>query len=1296
MEMLGTEPGSVGDLTRFTMARDAVFILDKQGKIQHANPAAEDIFGHSAAESLGNVLDQLVQADPPAMVGPCLNNLSASGRVLQGTVQHKSGQRVPVLIQLFPLSGQADDAAMVFVHMQQNDTGQAIQQVNDNYLLRRILNMEPVVVYVYDLLEQRNVYTNRHWMTAYGYTQEETLRMEQELVRIFHQDDLARISEHHATWIAASDDETREIEYRIRPKHGDWCWMVSSETIFNRHSDGTVSQILGVAYDITERKHSEIFLSIQKQVLEMIAAGETLSVTLSALVSLVEDQAPGMLGSILLLDEDGIHVRHGAAPSLPARFIEAVDGQAIGPQAGSCGTAAYTRQPVFVEDIDTDPLWAAYKPIALQEGLRACWSTPFMDSEGKVLGTFAMYYREPGLPGPFHLRLIDVATNMARIAIARERTEKALKSARARLEKAQQVGGMGFLEWDLKTERIYCSDEVYNIFGIGRKEEYTTPEFVSNYVHPDDLTYVQENLDMAVKDLKEYNIDHRIVREDGRVVWVHAQAELVGSRDEGTQVLLGTVLDITRRKAAEAKVVRLSQLYAALSQCNQAIVRCKTESELFDQICQDAVKFGGMKLAWIGKCDEESNAVRVVASFGSGVEYLADLEISLDSEKATGRGPTATAILENRAYWCQDFLHDPATEAWRERAKNYGWRASASLPLYCRDKIVGAISVYSDTQDIFDEEAKKLLLEMAMDISFALERFASEADRQRVELALRQSEEHLRTIVETEPECVKLIGKDGDLIEMNAAGLAMLEAQTLEEVKSQHLLEYILPPYRQEFLQLHRRVLGGETVSLEFEVVGLHGTRRWLGTHAAPMRDAEGNITSVLGITRDITERKNSEQRINYMANFDVLTGLPNRNQMADHLQYALSLMKRSQAQLAVLFIDIDRFKDINDTLGHSIGDALLVKIAERIKKEIREEDTASRMGGDEFIVILPESGARGAAQVAQKFLDVISVPYQIDTYELVVSASIGIAVYPNDGNDMETLIRCADTAMYRAKSESRDAYRFFTSEMEIRAKRNMLLTNALRSAMELDQLEVHYQPQIAIEDKRIVGVEALLRWHHPLLGDVSPVEFIPVAEDSRLILGIGEWVLRTALTQLKAWMDLGSPSIVMAVNLSVVQLRHAGFTDMVSRILHELGLDAGCLELELTERAAMQDLKSGVLTMNKLHARGIRLSIDDFGTGYSSLSYLKKFKVYKLKIDKSFVQDITTDEEDKAIVAAIIGMAKKLGMQTIAEGVETAEQLDYLREQACDEAQGYYYSRPIPAAEMTKLLTGEPDNTVS
>ncbi|WP_394755999.1 EAL domain-containing protein [Rhodoferax sp.] len=474
---------------------------------------------------------------------------------------------------------------------------------------------------------------------------------------------------------------------------------------------------------------------------------------------------------------------------------------------------------------------------------------------------------------------------------------------------------------------------------------------------------------------------------------------------------------------------------------------------------------------------------------------------------------------------------------------------------------------------------------------------------------------------------------------------------------------------------------------------GMH----WFELSVARKAALSGEEPRFLVLCRDITESKKAERQIRLLAHFDSLTGLPNRVLLTDRCNLALRAAQRNGTPLALMFLDLDHFKHVNDSLGHRVGDELLIILAGRLKCAVREQDTVSRLGGDEFILVLPETDARGAAHLAEKLLQSALQVFEIEPHELTVTPSIGIALFPGDGADFDTLSRCADAAMYRAKQDGRNAYRFFTAEMQARSERTLTLENALRRALEREQLRLHYQPQVSLATGCVVGAEALLRWNHPELGSVSPAEFIPVAETCGLILPIGEWVLRTAVQQLKAWSDAGMVPITISVNLSSVQFRHADLPELVSTILDEARLPAHRLELELTEGVAMTDPLGAIAIMNNLHERGVRMSIDDFGTGYSSLSYLKKFQVYKVKIDQSFVHDITENSDDKAIVGAIISMATSLGMQTIAEGVETQGQLEFLKAKGCTEVQGYYFSRPLPVEQFEAFMrTRSPSNLMS
>ena len=744
-----------------------------------------------------------------------------------------------------------------------------------------------------------------------------------------------------------------------------------------------------------------------------------------------------------------------------------------------------------------------------------------------------------------------------------------------------------------------------------------------------------------------------------------------------------------QRKEAEARNQRMTQLYTALSHCNQAILRCESETELFSIICRDAVNFGGMKMAWIGLLDEQSKQISPVAFYGNGTEYLEGIHVSVDENEPAGRGPAGISVREDRPFWCQDFHRNPATSPWHERGAKFDWRAAAALPLHRNGLVIGVFSLYASEGNAFDEAARNLLVEMVMDIDYALNSLEREAQRRQAVSALAESHNLLKTIIDTAP--LRIFWKDNELryLGCNPAFAADAGELDTKSVIGKDDYQLVWKEQAELYRADDRKVMDSGTPQLFYDEPQTtpDGNTIWLRTAKAPLHNEANEIIGVLGVYEDITEQKRAEEHIHYLANFDPLTGLPNRTQLNERLKYAISLAKRSNGHLALMFLDLDHFKDINDTFGHSAGDVLLIELAKRLSLVLREEDTVTRLGGDEFILLLPGADARGVALVAQKLLDTIKESYRIEHYDLTLTASIGIALYPGDGEDLETLSKSADTAMYRAKQEGRQCYRFFTPEMQARSEYNMQLVNGLRQALGRDQLHVYYQPQVSMHDGRIIGAEALLRWQHPELGMVLPAEFIPIAEDCGLILPIGEWVLKCAVRQAKAWLEDGFDSLIMAVNLSAVQFRHPDLPALITRILDEEGLPPEYLELELTESVAMHNPQGAIALMNNLHERGVRMSIDDFGTGYSSLSYLKKFKVYKLKIDRSFVHDISTDPEDKVIVSAIINLAKSLGLQTIAEGVETAGQLAFLREQGCDEMQGYLFSKPVPAEQFEELL---------
>ena len=462
---------------------------------------------------------------------------------------------------------------------------------------------------------------------------------------------------------------------------------------------------------------------------------------------------------------------------------------------------------------------------------------------------------------------------------------------------------------------------------------------------------------------------------------------------------------------------------------------------------------------------------------------------------------------------------------------------------------------------------------------------------------------------------------------------------------------------------------------------------RWFELSVARKPDPQNTNPRFIVIWHDVTERHNAQEEIANLAYFDSLTGLPNRAMLNARMVSCLKQADSNNETVCVLFLDLDHFKNVNDSLGHGHGDRLLCVVAQRMQSSLRKDDTIARLGGDEFVLLLPNTTTQMAAQVATQLIAAISEPIFIDAHELMVTPSIGIAAYPEHGSDGETLAKHADLAMYRAKALGRNRCEIFTAELQVAAARALWMGHELHRALDRDQLELHYQPKLTSCGKHVVGVEALVRWSHPELGEVSPGEFIPLAESNGDIMAIGRWVLETALTQTRKWYDMGFTELTVAVNVSPMQFHQIDLPEMVRSALERTNLPPHLLEVELTEGVAHHDADAAVVIMDKLHQQGVQLAIDDFGTGYSSLSYLKRFAASRLKIDRSFVTDICHDPDDLAIVRAIISMARSMGMKTIAEGVETPEQLKLLQAELCDEVQGHWLCQPLPAEKITTYL---------
>jgi diguanylate cyclase (GGDEF)-like protein/PAS domain S-box-containing protein len=567
-------------------------------------------------------------------------------------------------------------------------------------------------------------------------------------------------------------------------------------------------------------------------------------------------------------------------------------------------------------------------------------------------------------------------------------------------------------------------------------------------------------------------------------------------------------------------------------------------------------------------------------------------------------------------------------------------------------------------------------------------------DRKAAEESLRESEERFRQLAENIPEVFWMFDTAQSSILYLNPGFARLTGHPMPEYGSDvsSLLVAVHEADRERVAREWNRSAAVGQYDVEYRIVRADGAERWVHDRAFPVRNAQGEVHRVAGITEDITERRHAQERMLHLAQYDHLTGLPNRALFYDRLRQALAQARRNARVSAVLFIDLDRFKIVNDTLGHAHGDTLLQQVSERLKLCVRSGDTVARLGGDEFAVILNELSASGdGGLVAQTILNALAEPFDVEGNEIHATASVGIAIYPSDSDNVDTLIRDADTAMYSAKAAGRNVYRYYTAEMNERAREKIQLECRLRGALERKEFLLHFQPKVDLGTGEIAGFEALLRWQPPDAALVPPDRFIPLLEETGLIVPVGEWVLRTACAQIGKWRDGGVRLLPIAVNLSARQFQQQDLCAVIGKMLHEHGVAARFIELEITESAAMQNPQASIATLQELKAMGLRLAIDDFGTGYSSLSYLKRLPVDTVKIDRSFVTDLATNPDDASIAQAIITMAHTLSLKVVAEGVETASQLSFLSAHGCDQMQGYYFSKPLPEGDITAMLRENP-----
>lgn len=826
---------------------------------------------------------------------------------------------------------------------------------------------------------------------------------------------------------------------------------------------------------------------------------------------------------------------------------------------------------------------------------------------------------------------------------------------------------------------INFNDALCNILGYSREEMLQLDW--TKITYPEDLPAEMLEFQRILQgESDSYRLDKRLIRKNGEIIYGTIEVKCVRSPSGAPQYLLGMLQDITERKHAEFALRKLTRYYAVLGQMNELIVREHDSQRLMEQACKIIQNSGNLSLVVVSCKEQTSNHMVTLASSGdgNGRAYLQGMTSSAEPAQESGQGPAGLAFRTGKTAVFNQFATDARRAPWYVAARQWELRACVSCPLLQHGENWGAITFYASEADYFSSDLVSLLEWLAADLSFGLD-------------ALRTAEEIARANSQ--------LLLNARMLESTQEGIFITDAANRFTMVNKAFCQ-ITGYSEDELLGAEPRMLHSGRQDPTFYAAlwqALHSAGLWQGEIWDRRKSGEVfpawlSITKVqdqhVAIFTDITSRKEYESRIEHIAHHDILTDLPNRLLLSDRIGMAIARANREKQQVGVIFMDLDRFKLVNDSLGHEIGDLLLKEVAQRFVGALRASDTVSRVGGDEFIALLPDlKDAEDAARAAAKIIDAVSRPYQLAGHEVMVTTSAGIALYPENGADGAELIRLADVAMMDAKQTGRNRYHFFSEDLGLRASRRLDLENALHGALERGEISLDYQPQYSLQTGDLAGMEALARWTHPLLGIVSPVEFIPVAEASGQIIAIGTWILREACHQMSVWRQQASLDFPVSVNVSALQFRQPDFMVQVHKALDDVGLPAQALELELTESVLMSNAEAMLGTFTQLAKLGVEMAIDDFGTGYSSLSYLRRLPARRLKIDQSFVSDLP-DSSDAAVIArAIVGLGNALGMQTIAEGVETPAQAEFLRDIGCAQAQGYWLSRPLAPPAMQALL---------
>jgi diguanylate cyclase (GGDEF)-like protein/PAS domain S-box-containing protein len=855
---------------------------------------------------------------------------------------------------------------------------------------------------------------------------------------------------------------------------------------------------------------------------------------------------------------------------------------------------------------------------------------------------------------------------------AQDISSREMQELYSRLEEAQRIAGLGHWSFDKMEQKGMWSEECFRVIGLPASSPPLNYKELSKQVHKDDRVHLKDRVDAALHDGRDFEIEFRLILPSGETRWVRVIGQPVKDGRGNVRRLHGTIMDVTRRKLVE---LRQSMEHTVTRLLGESDSPAEVIPEIIQTICETL----GWVCGALWTVDKPESSLKrssvwalphpQIEEFFRATRNL--LEIS-HSEGLLGR-----TMRLGEPVWIDDVTKDadfPRAAA----ARSAGLRAAFAFPIEAGGEMLGIMELFARQS----QEADREMLRSAHFIGRHIGQFFQ---REQAEAALRESEAHFRALVEQASDSFYVHDFDGRFIDVNQRGCDCL-GYTRNELLSMSLADIDVDLSIKKLKGLLGPITSGTPIALESRHRHKDGTVFPVEIRIGPI-EIDGH-QHLLSLVRDVTERKELQDHIQHLAYHDPLTDLPNRAMFNRHLSHAMIQARRYYKGLAVLFIDLDRFKNINDTLGHDAGDRLLQEMARRLKASLREGDLVARLGGDEFVVLLEEvTDLAQVSQVARQILTALVTEHPLDGQLIHITASIGISTFPEDGRDEFSLMKHADVAMYRAKDGGKNNFQFYSAQMDLHSAAQLALESSLRRALERNELLLHYQAKVDAQSGRITGVEVLVRWQHPELGLMHPEHFIPLAEETGLIVPLTRWVLKEACSQNCAWQKEGLPAMHIAVNLSARQFADENLLSDVESTLQEVGMDPALLELEITESMMMHNTEKTIQILAGLKAMGIRIAIDDFGIGYSSLSHLKQFPIDIIKIDRSFITDIPGDQADEAIADAIIAMGKSLKIVVVAEGVEALEQLQFLRSRGCDEIQGFYFSRPIPARDFGKLL---------